>query len=108
MKRFIFISFCLALSVNSFAGHETSWGKVVEIWAGYGGGMVLFRLDIPHEDPKPCGKDTFYSINPENADSGKFLSVLLAAKATGDSVKLMLSEVDCHYGYPTALRIDVK
>jgi hypothetical protein len=90
------------------ADEETNWGKVVEVWSGYQNGQVLFKLDIPHENPKSCGAATFYAVNPEIADPAKFLSILLYAKASQQIVKVMLSETECQYNYPSALRIGVK
>jgi len=93
---------------TSVADESTGWGKVVEIWSGYKGGQVLFKLDIAHLNPKSCGATTYYSVNPATADADHFLSMLLTAKSTGNSVRVMLSSSECHYNYPTALRMGVK
>ena len=98
----------LSVSTNAYSDEETSWGKVIEVWSGYNNGMVLFKLDIPHENPKNCSASTFYSVNSDKADTSKFLSILLTAKTTGDPVKLMLSTTECFSNYPMALRIGVR
>jgi len=91
-----------------FADEPSGWGKVVEIWSGYKGGQILFKLNIAHLNPKSCGGSGFYSVNPATADVDHFLSMLLTAKSTGNSVQIMLSSSECHYNYPTALRMGVK
>ena len=93
---------------TSLAAEPTQWGKVVEIWSGYKGGQILFKLDIAHINPKSCGGSTYYSVNPATADAEHFLSMLLTAKSTSAPVKIMLSSTECYSNYPTALRMGVK
>lgn len=106
--KFLITLLMLILSVNVYADEETSWGKVTEVWSGYGNGMILFKLDIPHENPKSCSATTFYSVSAEKSDTSKFISILLTAKSSNSPVKLMLSTADCFSGYPMALRIGLR
>ena len=108
MKRLIQFNILFLMSTTAIAEESTEWAKVTEIWSGYSNGQVLFKLDIPHENPNNCSASTYYAVNPDTADTNKFLSILLLAKAANQSVRLMLSETQCHYKYPSALRIGVK
>ncbi len=92
------------------ADAQTGWGQITEVWSGYDGGKVLFRMSIDHIDPVTidCNAKTFYSVDPDTADANKFLSILLSAQATKSQVSVMLSDVVCYSGYPSALRLGVK
>jgi hypothetical protein len=107
MKK-ILITILILFTGTSLADEATGWGSVTEIWSGYKGGLILFKLDIAHINPKSCTGSGFYSVNPSTSDADHFLSMLLTAKSTGNPVKIMLSSTECYYNYPTALRMGVK
>lgn len=104
----LMITILILFTGTTLADEATGWGNVIEIWSGYKGGQILFKLDIAHINPKSCGGSGFYSVNPATADADHFLSMLLTAKSTGNPVKLMISTTECHYNYPTALRMGMK
>lgn len=107
MKR-IFGLILLVISFTSAAEETTGWAKVTEVWSGYGSGMILFKLDIAHLNPGSCPSSGFYAVDPATADSSKFLSILLAAKASKANVQMKISSSACFYNYPTALRVGIK
>ncbi len=107
MKYLIGIFFCV-VSVISVADTHSGVGKVIEVWSGYQNGKVLFRLDVTHKNPKPCTANTYYAVDATRADSDKFMSMLLMAKASGAKVDVIMSDTECFSNYPLALRMGIK
>lgn len=107
MKRFIGL-FLGMLSMISLADTHTGEGEVTEVWSGYQNGMTLFKLDIPHQNPKPCLANSFYVVDATKANSSNFLSLLLMAKANKSKVVVVLSDTECLSSYPVALRMGLK
>ncbi len=107
MKKILILALYFGC-VNAYADTTTSFGEVQEVWSGYSSGKILFKLNIAHVDPKPCGSAAWYAVDPAKADADKFLSLLLTAQSTKSKVSVILSDTYCSGSYPVALRMGVK
>ena len=107
MKKFI-TAILFLFCANAYSDQTTLLGKVTQIWSGYSSGMILFKLDIPHVNPKSCSSAYFYSVDAIQADVDKFLSMLLTAQSRQADVQIIISDIACYAGYPTALRMGIR
>ena len=107
MRKLLITLPLFLLSLGAVAEEQTDWGQVVEIWSGYKNGKILFKLDAAYKNPKSCGGSGFYSVNPEVVDRESLLPVLLMAKASQQSVKLVISSTECFEQFPSVLRVGI-
>ena len=84
--------------------------QVTDIYAGYSGGYINFKVSQSHINPAGCSNSTIYRADPGQSDVKSVLAVLLTAKTTQGVVDVSVFDNLCSSGgeFPVISRIRVK
>ena len=92
--KHVFLIFAILFSHNILANDWSAPTKVTEINAGYKEGILLFKTEAAHVNPKNC-VSSFYIVREGDADLQIILSILLAAQRSGSKIQVGANSNKC-------------
>ncbi len=92
MKKIVLI--VALMSGGALANDWSGPTNVVDIYAGYKDGTLLFTTSDPHINPNGCFT-SYYTVREGDADLSIILSVLLAAQKSGAKIHVGVDADAC-------------
>lgn len=105
--KFLCFSVLTFMTTYSFAGGQTSWGKVTETYVN--GGWTMVRVESITENPDECEATYYYALNPSQDNYAVLHSALFAAHMAGKLIKFYVNQCGGQSGkYPQIISVFVR